>query len=95
MTRWMAKRLINCTIPCSFYYASQETPLVRHCSLLLERMCLSSLTVLALLHAMRIGESHRDVAILLVGALSRYVNHLDEEDLQKPQTKNMLKALRT
>ncbi|GJJ07505.1 hypothetical protein Clacol_001707 [Clathrus columnatus] len=47
-----------------------------------------------LLHAMRIGKSHRDVAILLVGALSRFVNHLEDEDLQKPQTKSLLKALR-
>jgi len=47
-----------------------------------------------LLHAMRIGRSHRDVAILLVGALSRYVNHLEDEDVQKPRTKTMLKALR-
>ena len=42
---------------------------------------------------MRIGESHRDVAIILVGALSRFVNHLEEEDLRSPQTKNLLKAL--
>ncbi|KAF8307006.1 hypothetical protein DL93DRAFT_2143470 [Clavulina sp. PMI_390] len=48
-----------------------------------------------LLHAMRIGESHRDVAIILVGALSRFVNHLEEEDLQNPETRKMLKALRT
>ncbi|KAF8517844.1 hypothetical protein JB92DRAFT_3142228 [Gautieria morchelliformis] len=47
-----------------------------------------------LLHAMRIGRSHRDVAILLVGALSRFVNHLEDEDLQKPRTKTLLKALR-
>lgn len=44
---------------------------------------------------MRIGESHRDIAILLVGALSRWVNHLEEEEVQKPQTKSLLKALRT
>lgn len=50
---------------------------------------------IALLHAMRIGNTHRDVAILLVGAFSRYVNHLEEEDLEKIQTKTLLKALRT
>lgn len=47
-----------------------------------------------LLHAMRIGQSHRDVAILLVGALSRFVNHLEDADLQNPRTKSLLKALR-
>ncbi|KAG9013101.1 hypothetical protein FRB90_006273 [Tulasnella sp. 427] len=48
-----------------------------------------------LLHAMRIGPSHRDVAIVLVGAMSRYVNNLEDEDMDKPKTKAMLKALRT
>lgn len=48
-----------------------------------------------LLHAMRIGQSHRDIAILIVGALSRFVNHLEDDDLQKPRTKALLKALRT
>jgi hypothetical protein len=48
----------------------------------------------ALLHAMRIGEGHRDVAIILVGALSRWVNHLEDEDMDKPRTKVLLKALR-
>lgn len=43
---------------------------------------------------MRIGESHRDIAILLVGALSRWVNQLEDDEIQKPQTKNILKALR-
>ncbi|KAG7449270.1 uncharacterized protein BT62DRAFT_945391 [Guyanagaster necrorhizus] len=48
-----------------------------------------------LLHAMRIGQSHKDVAIILLGAFSRWVNHLDEADIQKPKTKALLKALRT
>ncbi|KAG7097055.1 hypothetical protein E1B28_004445 [Marasmius oreades] len=48
-----------------------------------------------LLHAMRIGTSHREVAIVLLGAFSRYINHLDESDLRKPKTKTLLKALRT
>lgn len=48
-----------------------------------------------LLHAMRIGSSHKDVAILLVGAMSRFVNHLEDEDMDKPKTKVLLKALRT
>jgi len=51
--------------------------------------------VTPLLHAMRIGKSHRDVAILLLGALSRWVNHLDDSDLQDNKTKPLLKALRT
>ncbi|KAG8855619.1 hypothetical protein FRB96_006814 [Tulasnella sp. 330] len=48
-----------------------------------------------LLHAMRIGASHKDVAIILVGAMSRFVNHLEDEDMDKPKTKVLLKALRT
>ena len=42
-----------------------------------------------LLHAMRIGQSHRDVAILLLGAFSRFVNHLGDEDIPKPETKRI------
>ncbi|KAF8351539.1 hypothetical protein F5887DRAFT_1058387 [Amanita rubescens] len=51
--------------------------------------------VTPLLHAMRIGQSHRDVAIVLLGAFSRYINHLQDEDIPKPQTKAILRALRT
>ncbi|CCA71110.1 hypothetical protein PIIN_05045 [Serendipita indica DSM 11827] len=51
--------------------------------------------VTPLLHAMRIGQSHREVAIVLVGALSRWVNHLEDEEVEKPKTKVLLKALRT
>ncbi|KAF8627235.1 hypothetical protein AX15_004471 [Amanita polypyramis BW_CC] len=47
-----------------------------------------------LLHAMRIGQSHRDVAIVLLGAFSRYINNLQDEDIPKPQTKAILRALR-
>lgn len=47
-----------------------------------------------LLHAMRIGASHKDVAIILVGAMSRFVNHLEDVDMDKPKTKVLLKALR-
>lgn len=43
---------------------------------------------------MRIGDSHREVAIILVGAMSRWVNNLEEKDLDIPRTKLMLKALR-
>ncbi|KAJ3883235.1 hypothetical protein F5051DRAFT_392397 [Lentinula edodes] len=50
--------------------------------------------VTPLLHAMRIGKSHRDVAIILLGSFSRYINHLDDSELQKPRTKTILKALR-
>ncbi|KAJ3764166.1 hypothetical protein EV360DRAFT_91437 [Lentinula raphanica] len=51
--------------------------------------------VTPLLHAMRIGQSHRDVAIILLGSFSRYINHLSDPELRKPQTKRILKALRT
>lgn len=47
-----------------------------------------------LLHAMRIGQSHRDVAIILLGSFSRYVNHLQDDEVGLPQTKKLLKALR-
>jgi hypothetical protein len=43
---------------------------------------------------MRIGQSHRDVAIILLGAFSRWINHLDDDDIPKPRTKVVLKALR-
>ncbi|ORY35857.1 hypothetical protein BCR39DRAFT_596451 [Naematelia encephala] len=48
-----------------------------------------------IVYAARIGESHRDIVILLVGALSRYVNHLEDEDFEKKETRNILKALRS
>ncbi|WVQ63094.1 uncharacterized protein L199_001245 [Kwoniella botswanensis] len=47
-----------------------------------------------ILYATRLGERWRDVVILLVGALSRYVNHLDPEDFEKKETLRTLKALR-
>ncbi|THV08644.1 hypothetical protein K435DRAFT_740905 [Dendrothele bispora CBS 962.96] len=50
--------------------------------------------VTPLLHAMRIGKSHNDVAIILLGAFSRYINHLTDGDLQQPKTRTLLKALR-
>ncbi|TFY72739.1 hypothetical protein EVG20_g247 [Dentipellis fragilis] len=50
--------------------------------------------VTPLLHAMRIGKSHSDVAVILLGAFSRYVNHLEDEEMTRPQTKRILKALR-
>ena len=43
---------------------------------------------------MRIGESHRDIAILLVGAMSKWVNQLEAADLADKKTKVLLKALR-
>ncbi|KAJ7129774.1 hypothetical protein C8R44DRAFT_908697 [Mycena epipterygia] len=48
-----------------------------------------------LLHAMRLGHSHRDVAVILLGAFSRWVNHLEDEQMENPRTKMVLKALRT
>ena len=44
---------------------------------------------------MRIGQSHRDVAILLLGAFSRWINHLDDNEVQLPKTRVILKALST
>lgn len=48
-----------------------------------------------LLHAMRIGQTHRDVAILLLGAFSRWINHLEDSEIGLPRTRVILKALRT
>ncbi|KAJ6509900.1 hypothetical protein C8R47DRAFT_964303 [Mycena vitilis] len=48
-----------------------------------------------LLHAMRLGKSHRDVAVILLGAFSRWVNHVEDEQMENPRTKMVLKALRT
>lgn len=42
---------------------------------------------------MRIGQSHSDVAILLLGAFSRWINHLDDNEVQLPKTRVILKAL--
>ncbi|KAJ7228750.1 hypothetical protein GGX14DRAFT_414667 [Mycena pura] len=47
-----------------------------------------------LLHAMRLGQSHRDVAVILLGAFSRWVNHLEDDQMENPRTKVILKALR-
>lgn len=42
---------------------------------------------------MRIG--HQDVAVVLLGAFSRYINNLGDEEMALPRTKTRLKALRT
>ncbi|KAJ7699998.1 hypothetical protein B0H17DRAFT_1158033 [Mycena rosella] len=47
-----------------------------------------------LLHAMRLGQSHRDVAVILLGAFSRWVNHVEDDQMENPRTKMVLKALR-
>ncbi|WWC65443.1 uncharacterized protein I303_108061 [Kwoniella dejecticola CBS 10117] len=47
-----------------------------------------------ILYATRLGNQWGDVVILLVGALSRYVNHLDPEDFEKKETLRTFKALR-
>ncbi|KAL1721807.1 hypothetical protein EV715DRAFT_261955, partial [Schizophyllum commune] len=46
-----------------------------------------------LLHALRIGKSHRSIALLLVGAFSRYINNLEEDEMSKKGTRGVLKAL--
>ncbi|KAI0637773.1 hypothetical protein C8Q77DRAFT_388200 [Trametes polyzona] len=48
--------------------------------------------VTPLIHAMRI--EHTDIAIILLGAFSRYINNLQDEDLEKDETKKLLKMLR-
>ncbi|OJT13340.1 hypothetical protein TRAPUB_10106 [Trametes pubescens] len=48
--------------------------------------------VTPLIHAMRI--EHTDMAIILLGAFSRYINNLQDEDVEKPETKKFLKMLR-
>ncbi|GMK54391.1 hypothetical protein CspeluHIS016_0109770 [Cutaneotrichosporon spelunceum] len=45
-------------------------------------------------YAARIGPSHRDVLILLVGAFSRYVNQFEEDDFANKEVQNTLKMLR-
>ncbi|KDR83835.1 hypothetical protein GALMADRAFT_262202 [Galerina marginata CBS 339.88] len=45
-----------------------------------------------LVHAIRTG--NKDVAIVLLGAFSRWVNYLEDADVQKPQIQTYLKALR-
>ncbi|KJA29974.1 hypothetical protein HYPSUDRAFT_32019 [Hypholoma sublateritium FD-334 SS-4] len=45
-----------------------------------------------LIHAIRTG--NKDVAIVLLGAFSRWVNYLEDSELEKPQTRSYLKALR-
>lgn len=47
--------------------------------------------VTPLIHAMRI--EHTDIAIILLGAFSRYINNLQDDDFQKPETMQMLKML--
>ncbi|CCM05649.1 uncharacterized protein FIBRA_07879 [Fibroporia radiculosa] len=47
-----------------------------------------------LVHCMRIGKSHQDVAIILLGAFSRYINNLQDDEVTLPRTKMLLKALR-
>lgn len=48
-----------------------------------------------LVHSMRIGKSHSDVTIILLGALSKWVNTLPDDQVNLPRTKVLLRALRT
>lgn len=47
-----------------------------------------------LVHSMRIGKSHSDVTIVILGALSKWVNNLPDEEVNLPETKVLLRALR-
>lgn len=49
--------------------------------------------VTPLIHAMRI--EHTDMAIILLGTFSRYINNLQDEDFEKQETKKLLKMLST
>lgn len=53
-------------------------------------------TPLPIVYAMRLGKTHQDIAILLVGAMSRKVNDVtdDELEMMNPYTKSSLRALR-
>ncbi|EIW61747.1 uncharacterized protein TRAVEDRAFT_117826 [Trametes versicolor FP-101664 SS1] len=57
-----------------------------------ESLIVKSGDVTPLIHAMRI--EHTDMAIILLGAFSRYINNLQDEDVEKPETKKFLKMLR-
>ncbi|KAH9947265.1 hypothetical protein B0H21DRAFT_692334 [Amylocystis lapponica] len=50
--------------------------------------------VTPLVHTMRIGKSHQDVAVVLLGAFSRYINNLGDDEMSLPRTKTLLRALR-
>jgi hypothetical protein len=45
-----------------------------------------------LIHAIRLG--HKDVSIVLLGAFSGWINHLEDEEIGKSSTITLLKALR-
>jgi len=45
-----------------------------------------------LVHAIRTG--NKDVAIVLLGAFSRWINYLEDADIRKAQTQSYLKTLR-
>ncbi|WVQ70508.1 hypothetical protein IAR50_000027 [Cryptococcus sp. DSM 104548] len=47
-----------------------------------------------IVYAARLGPQWRDIVIILVGALSRYVNQLDPQDFEKKETRDILKGLR-
>jgi len=50
---------------------------------------------LPLLYTLRIGNSHRDIAILITGALSRWVNNLSSEEKPSTATQALLRSVRT
>ncbi|KAL7422653.1 hypothetical protein Q5752_001944 [Cryptotrichosporon argae] len=47
-----------------------------------------------IIYASRLGKGHRVVVILLIGALSRFVNHLEDADFDRRETQRTLKMLR-
>lgn len=47
-----------------------------------------------LLYSMKLGQTHRDITILIVGALSRWVNRLTDAEVTEKKNRSLLKALR-
>ena len=48
-----------------------------------------------LVHAMRLGKEYDGIAIVLVGAMSKWVNNMDENTLKSAHNREILKSLRT
>ncbi|TIA91498.1 hypothetical protein E3P81_02000 [Wallemia ichthyophaga] len=48
-----------------------------------------------LVHAMRLGKEYDGIAIVLVGAMSKWVNTMDENTLKTAENRDILKSLRT
>jgi len=47
-----------------------------------------------IVYALRIGKSHEEVALFMLGMFSKYVNEIPDDDFGKPEAKEVLKLLR-